>query len=202
MSAVESAWGREDEPEEAVRRILDAAGTVFMERGVVRARMGDVARAAGCSRGTVYRYFADRDALRRAYVDREARRVADRVATRSGADRPRPAKRRAAALLVDALLLALEEVRGDPVLMAWFTPESATTAALATEGAEVLAGVVGGFVDGLFEVGRTEGSLRPGLDRDETSAWIIRVVVSVLAQPAPDERRLLERYLVPALFEA
>jgi len=200
VSAVEAVWGREDEPDEAVRRILDAAGAVFVERGVVQARMGEVARAAGCSRGTVYRYFADRDALRRAYVDREARRVAERVATRLDARRPRSGRRRAPSLLIESLLLALDEVRADPVLMAWFTPESATTAALATEGAEVLAGVVGGFVDALFELARREGTLRPGLDRDETSAWIIRVVVSLLAQPAPDERRLLERYLVPALF--
>jgi AcrR family transcriptional regulator len=202
VSVAEAAWGREDEPDQAVRRILDAAGRVFVERGVAQARMGEVARAAGCSRGTVYRYFADRDALRRAYVDRGAGRVAHRVAARLDAQRSPSTHPRAASLLVEALLLALDEVRADSVLMAWFTPESATTAALATEGAEVLAGVVGGFVDALFEVARREGTLRAGLDRDETSAWIIRVVVSVLAQPAPDERRLLECYLVPALFEA
>lgn len=32
--------------------------------------MADVARAAGCSRATLYRYFADRDELRLAYMDR------------------------------------------------------------------------------------------------------------------------------------
>src|SRR4051812_44758041 len=59
----------------ATDRILDAAGKCFAERGVARTSIGDIARAAGCSRPTVYRYFDDRDALRTAFVHREARRL-------------------------------------------------------------------------------------------------------------------------------
>jgi len=40
-------------------RILDAAGELFAARGVSAVEMTDIARAAGCSRATLYRYFED-----------------------------------------------------------------------------------------------------------------------------------------------
>ena len=63
----------------ATDRILDAAGRCFEAHGVAGTSIGDIARMAQCSRPTVYRYFADRDALRVAFVHREARRVGARV---------------------------------------------------------------------------------------------------------------------------
>ena len=45
-----------------------------------RPGMGDIARAAGCSRATVYRYFDNKQALLRAFVHREARDVTEQVA--------------------------------------------------------------------------------------------------------------------------
>ncbi|HPY25671.1 MAG TPA: helix-turn-helix domain-containing protein, partial [Mycobacterium sp.] len=41
-------------------RILHAAGELFAERGVDAVEMQDIARAAGCSRATLYRYFENR----------------------------------------------------------------------------------------------------------------------------------------------
>lgn len=192
-------WGREDDPDDAVRRILDAAGEVFVERGVLGARMGQVADAAGCSRGTLYRYFAERDELRRAYVNREAGRVAQRVAERMQGGRRRP--RSAAVLLVAAIVLALEEVRGDPVLAAWFLPEAATTAALVAEQADVISAVVEDFLGVLFQLARADDSpVRPTVSAARARPWVVRVIVSFLAQPADDEERQLQTFLVPALF--
>jgi AcrR family transcriptional regulator len=44
-------------------QILDAATMVFAEKGVHRATIKDVARAAGIADGTIYNYFANKDAL-------------------------------------------------------------------------------------------------------------------------------------------
>ena len=66
-------------------RILDAAGRCFAERGVSATSVTDVARAAACSRPTVYRWFDDRDALLEAFVHRAARRIGARVAAEAGA---------------------------------------------------------------------------------------------------------------------
>jgi AcrR family transcriptional regulator len=48
--------------------ILDAALTVFAAKGYAAARMDDIARAAGVTKGTIYLYFADKEALFKALV--------------------------------------------------------------------------------------------------------------------------------------
>ena len=63
-------------------RILDAAERCMARYGLRRVSMGDVAAEAGLSRGSVYRYFADRDAL----VDAVLERTADRFVAASEAD--------------------------------------------------------------------------------------------------------------------
>ena len=44
-------------PEERPRQILDAALAVFAERGLAAARLDDIAKRAGLSKGTIYLYF-------------------------------------------------------------------------------------------------------------------------------------------------
>ena len=44
--------------------------------------MDDVAHAADCSRGTVYRYFKNRHELRLAYIDRETLRIGSQIQKR------------------------------------------------------------------------------------------------------------------------
>jgi len=53
------------------RQILDGAGKVFMDLGFDGASMGEIARAAGVSKGTLYVYFADKNRLFEAIVERE-----------------------------------------------------------------------------------------------------------------------------------
>lgn len=52
--------------------ILDAGAAVFAERGVEAATMQEIAERAETSIGSVYRFFADKEALFRAVVDRVA----------------------------------------------------------------------------------------------------------------------------------
>lgn len=56
----------------AARRaqILDAATKVFVEKGLQRATIRDVARAAGVSNGTIYNYFLNKEALVLGVLDR------------------------------------------------------------------------------------------------------------------------------------
>jgi AcrR family transcriptional regulator len=180
-------WGREDERGAAVERLLDAAGAVFAAKGVVDVTVADVAAAAGCARGTVYRCFPDRHALRAAFVDREARRVAGRIGTRViGIDDPRE-------LLVEAVLAALDEVRHDPVLAAWFTESSAATAGRIAVGTAVIRELVASFLQAMV----------PN-EVDVVADAVVRVVLSLLSYPpdggAAAERRLVEAVLVPVVF--
>ena len=54
------------------RQILDGARKVFMDLGFDGASMGEIARAAGVSKGTLYVYFADKCRLFEAIVEEEA----------------------------------------------------------------------------------------------------------------------------------
>ena len=61
------------EPESAKRRqILDGARRVFLDLGFDGASMGEIARVAGVSKGTLYVYFADKHHLFEAIVEQES----------------------------------------------------------------------------------------------------------------------------------
>jgi AcrR family transcriptional regulator len=53
------------------RQIIDGARKVFMDLGFDGASMGEIARAAGVSKGTLYVYFADKNRLFEAIVEEE-----------------------------------------------------------------------------------------------------------------------------------
>ena len=53
------------------RQILAGASKVFMDLGFDGASMGEIARAAGVSKGTLYVYFADKSRLFEAIVEEE-----------------------------------------------------------------------------------------------------------------------------------
>jgi AcrR family transcriptional regulator len=60
-----------DEDSSKRRQILDGARKVFMDLGFDGASMGEIARSAGVSKGTLYVYFADKNRLFEAIVEEE-----------------------------------------------------------------------------------------------------------------------------------
>jgi len=55
-------------PEERPRQILNAALEIFGERGLAAARLDDIAKRAGLSKGTIYLYFPNKEELFREMV--------------------------------------------------------------------------------------------------------------------------------------
>ncbi|WP_141681169.1 TetR/AcrR family transcriptional regulator, partial [Mycobacterium malmoense] len=53
-------------------QILEAANECFTQLGIQRTSVQDVARTANVSRGTIYRYFVDRDVLIEAAIEHGA----------------------------------------------------------------------------------------------------------------------------------
>ena len=174
------AWLDQPKVDLATERILDAAETLYQEHGVAAVTMEEVARAAGCSRATVYRYFDDRVALRTAYVHRETRRVAAEVSA-AVKDVTDPRVR-----IVEAMVLSVAAVRERPALHAWFTSRNAGVTAEMVKDSEVIRGVAASIVGGA----------------DDAGAWLVRVIMSLLLFPAnsdADERILLERFVAPSV---
>lgn len=60
-----------DEDNSKRRQIMDGARSVFMTLGFDGASMGEIARAAGVSKGTLYVYFADKNQLFESIVEQE-----------------------------------------------------------------------------------------------------------------------------------
>ncbi len=61
------------------RQVLAGARKVFLSRGFAAASMGEIAKAAGVSKGTLYVYFDSKDALFRALIEEQRRNTAERI---------------------------------------------------------------------------------------------------------------------------
>ncbi|MEO9223462.1 MAG: helix-turn-helix domain-containing protein [Acidimicrobiales bacterium] len=167
-------------------RILDGAARIYAERGMVGADMATIAEEAGYSRATVYRYFESREALQRAFVEREARRIADVLQQQFG---HLPTRDR----VVEAFLTSLEMLRSDPVLSAFIARSTHRGLAELVESPEI----VGAIARTTFGDGADETA-----DGIYGARWLTRALVSLLIAPghdAADERRMIADFVRPAL---
>ncbi|MEQ8839560.1 MAG: helix-turn-helix domain-containing protein [Acidimicrobiales bacterium] len=181
-------WPRHADGDVAVDRILDAAGQAFAEHGVSRATMVDVAREAGCSRATLYRYFPNQEALQVSFVHRATLRIASRL------DSAR--QDNGAESLTDRILSGIEAVRTDPLLAVWFEPENMAVPIAVSQNSELLRAMSVGLVGQL----ETNGTQRAEIER--RGEWLLRTIISLLVMPGPSpeaERRMIDTYVVPVL---
>jgi AcrR family transcriptional regulator len=176
-------WLAERRTEVAADRILDAAEDLFARQEAAAVGMNEIARAAGCSRATLYRYFDNRDALYTAYVHRETYRVFREMGTRitNIAD---PRER-----LIEGVVSSLRSVRESPALSSWFASTQRPIGGEMAERSEVIKALTEAFL----------GSL--GIDDVERRArWLVRVMISLLTFPGhddADERAMLEEFVLP-----
>lgn len=177
----------------AVARILDVAERLFVEQGVHAVTMRAVADAVGCSRATLYRYFAGKDDLMVAYVERSARDLADDIGSaRADSGRARSGRDTARA----AIMTAVDGVRRNPALSAWFDPDTAGHAGRIALLSPVIERIATDFLasaDGVTP-DPAEVALR--------ARWLVRVIVSLLTTPssAEDERDMLDRFVIPVIL--
>lgn len=177
-------WLTEDRADAAAGRILDAAEELFGHDGVSAVGMDAVARAAGCSRATLYRYFSNRHALLTAYADREARRVVEKASAELAAISD-PQER-----ATSAVLACLREVRARPHLAAWYTGDPSVLVEVLRESP---------FIDAFAARSISDPGGEPDLD---LAHWVLRAIVSFLTAPGADEdeeERLVRRFLSPFL---
>ena len=73
-------WTRERRLERTRALLLDAAEEVFAEKGFTPASLDDIARAAGYTKGAIYKHFATKEDLFLAVSDRYWRRYFDNFA--------------------------------------------------------------------------------------------------------------------------
>ena len=125
-------WLSDSRTEAAADRILDAADALFARHDAADVGMGDIAKASGCSRATLYRYFENRDALHTAYVHREAHRVFAELGEQL--DRTGDP----GVQIVEGVLASLRRVRESPALSSWFAPSQRPIGGEMAERSEVI----------------------------------------------------------------
>jgi AcrR family transcriptional regulator len=172
--------------EVAVDRILDAAEQLYTERDQASIGMNEIARAAGCSRATLYRYFENREALRIAYVHRETHRLSRAIAEQiDGIYDPRER-------LVASIAATLRMVRESPALSSWFAITRPPIAGELAGHSEVITALAAAFLNSL-------GAEDPAAV-ERRARWVVRVITSLLMYPGrdeADERAMIEEFVVP-----
>jgi AcrR family transcriptional regulator len=179
-------WLGAQRGEVAADRILDAAERLYTERDQASIGMNEIARAAGCSRATLYRYFENRESLRTAYVHRETRRLGRAIAEQiDGIDDPRER-------LVASVIAALRMVRQSPALSAWFAISRPPVGGELAGHSEVITALAAAFIKSL-------GEQDPAVV-ERRARWVVRVITSLLLYPGQDEadeRAMIEEFVVP-----
>jgi AcrR family transcriptional regulator len=179
-------WLGSRRTEVAADRILDAAERLYTQHDQASIGMNEIARAAGCSRATLYRYFENREALRTAYVHRETRRVSRAIKEQiTGIDEPRER-------LIASIIATLQMVRSSPALASWFAVTRPPIAGELAEQSDVITAMATAFVSSL-------GAEEPVVV-ERRARWVVRVITSLLMFPGhdeADERAMIEEFVVP-----
>lgn len=198
MTSETPTWLGDDRAAMAANRILDVAAELFLTHGVAPVNMNQIAAAAGCSRATLYRYFASRADLHLAYVEREARTLAKQVAHQvSGVVDVHER-------MTEAILAAVEGVRTDPVLRTWFVPESAALAGALGASSALVNRIAVAFVhDGDGSSAADHTTADPGTESNLEGRFVVRMILSLLMTPGADsteERELVRRFVTPSVL--
>jgi AcrR family transcriptional regulator len=177
--------------EVAADRILDAAGELFAKHNVAAVGMHEIARAAGCSRATLYRYFENREALHTAYVHREAHALYQQMTESIRAiDDPRER-------LIEGFTTSLALVRQSPALASWFATTQAPIGGEIAEQSDVIKAMTAAF---LISLGPDDTDVV-----ERRARWSVRMMTSLLTFPGADEadeRAMLEEFVVPIVAPA
>jgi AcrR family transcriptional regulator len=185
----------------AIDRLLTAAGEEAQAVGPDRVRMGKVADRAGISRASLYRYFANKDALLQAYTIRELDSFFERI------DKAMEPFETVEERLGAGFAYAIPAMRKHPLFAVVF--EDADHESLRTT---LLSGDVLAHARKLIAE-RMNKSVRRGLYRIDqfgatvTGEMLARLLISILATPesiarletAEDAREFAMRYGMPLL---
>lgn len=175
-------------PEEARRRLLEHARDC-LERLGPRAGLTDVARAAGVTRQTVYRYVDDADDLFRSAAALGQGGFLERL--RAHVDRQEGVPER----IIECLVYAIRELPRDPHLGA-LTPDHELFAL------DYLMSL--GFVQAELRRLCADGPTLPEDRVDDLAELMLRLLHSFLTSPGParsevERRRLLRGWLLPVI---
>jgi AcrR family transcriptional regulator len=182
-------------------RLLDAAEGCLEQFGPQKTSMEDVARAAGMSRATVYRYFENRDALLLGVASRQASSLAAEAINYLGQFTT------ISDWLVEGLLFTLREMPNRPVFASLVTSLDSHSSGSLLLGSTGLVQIGVNVLRPMFASAQSQGLLRDEVDPEMLVEWLLRMLWTYLNAPsqvATDEegmRKLFRMMLIPAVLK-
>jgi AcrR family transcriptional regulator len=161
--------------------------------------MDDIAKRAGVSRPTVYRYFTDRDALIVEVVSRRSRAFSGR-AREYIESRPTFEEK-----IVDGLSFLIEGGRKDPILRALLRPDNLGSASGILTGTNVAQDLTFEIWEPILVEAQAAGDMRADVDLREFCGWMADLELMMVgredlfAPAGPSARDLIGGFLLPAL---
>lgn len=174
--------------------LLDAAADAVLHGDWARARMIDVARAAGVSRQTLYYEFGTKDALAEALAMREAQRYMEGAEAAMVDHDGSPAEAIGA-----ATEFTLREAAGNPLLKAVLTDDAGTMLPYLTTRADGILAAVGGRIAAYCTEHWPD---LPPADVELVADTVVRLTVSHLVLPGarPEQTAAAIAHLVDRLL--
>jgi AcrR family transcriptional regulator len=186
---------------EDAKELLKQAAERCVERyGIEKTTMEDVAREAGVSRPSVYRYFQDRDDLLLAVMADRSRALVGR------AHRFIRRQQNFADGLVEGLIYIADHGRRDPFTRRLVASDGAEYGQRLLHAHNAAAEFAGEFWAPLFDDAEAEGVLNPSLDRDAGYLWLALTGLTLMSlldgKPESTERarKLVRGFVVPAFL--
>lgn len=189
-----ASWGGNPPARGAARdRLLEASAECIARDGVAATGIASIAKEAGVSRPTVYRYFEDRDALIQATLFWAVASLRDRAAAHvAGFHDP-------GQQIVEGAAFSVEAMRQDPLLrIVWGAEQLDAMLLRQTTSPASIAFARPGLEPAAETLGWNDE------EADEAAEIMLRFMHSLLWAPDPqrdaaETRAFLERRLLPAL---
>jgi AcrR family transcriptional regulator len=157
--------------------ILHGAWLCFQEKGPDKVTITGIARKAGVSRDTVYRYFPDSEAIFRATAEQVSQAfygmLADELAS-------------ATTLQEQIERVAVFLCRSKEWVPMWGEAfDAERVALLTTVYSEVIMADFISFLSPYVEIARVRGEIRSDVDCDAAAEWLARLLFSLYSTPSP-----------------
>ena len=182
-------------------QVVDAAEYCARRVGPAKLRIDDVAKRAGVSRATIYRYFTNKDDLLHGVLLRKASALAATL-TDAIAELGDPS-----AMIVEGILIAKELIENDPFFEPFlYASDTATTTRVAGRSTDLKA-LIARALEPAFTLAEAAGILRAGVTAADAAEWTFLVTYALVTIPSSEERSLeeqrgyLRRMMLPSLLE-
>jgi AcrR family transcriptional regulator len=180
-------------------RILDAAYRCYAANSIYKTSMEHIAREAKVSRTTIYRYFDNRDEVLTGLLVRAVFEINEEIRAQvAGATS-------FADFLIESQVLLVEMVPKVPLFAMLLREQAAVMSRLCIGSADVNA-LLTSFFQERFQVAKTAGEIREGVELGPLVDWILHISSAYLLSPTSlrsggyEWRELLKQFLLPAVI--